>query len=341
MTALATYPSPQSRLAQFDPRLQLGTSEPLPAGIKRVTMEQLEVAASGYFEGEAEFGRAIHESRKAIKRVRSLLRLVQGEIPKRILKYEDKALRDTSRAISEIRSAAAIAGAAAVIKDLYGDLLAEGTFEEMLAHLSQRRDVIELTALGDAELVGRIVRSLERAYHRYSGWPTDTDAREVYGMGIRDDFEAIRPGLADTYGRGRREMVAAYKGGSSHQFHGWRKRAKYLRHQMEFLAPLWPEVVMGMAVTLDLLGEVLGEDHDLAELVDLIHERPGLCPNPRERSLFTALASQRRAELQLAAEVLGRRIYAEKPSSLQGRFGEYWESRQLAIGRPLDTLTIY
>jgi hypothetical protein len=96
-----------------------------------------------------------------------------------------------------------------------------------------------------------------------------------------------------------------------------------------------------MAVTLDLLGEVLGEDHDLAEVVELIHQQPDLCPNPRERSLFTALASQRRAELQMAAEVLGRRIYAEKPASLQSRFSEYWDSRQLAISRPLDTLSVY
>lgn len=341
VTALATYPTPQGRLAQFDSRLQLGRTETLGAGIKRVTMEQLEVAAAGYFEGEAEFGRAIHESRKAIKRVRSLLRLVQGEIPKRILKYEDKTLRDTSRTISEIRSAAAIVGAATVVTDLYGDLLAEGTFQEMLERLGQRRDRVELRALEDPRLVGRIVRNLERAYHRYAGWPTDADAREIYGMGIRDDFAAIRPGLHETYGRGRTEMVAAYQTGSSHDFHAWRKRAKYLRHQMEFLAPLWPETVIGMAVTLDLLGEVLGEDHDLAEVVDLIHDRPELCPNPRERSLFTALASQRRAELELAAEVLGRRIYAEKPDSLQSRFSEYWDSRQLAIGRPLDTLTIY
>ena len=40
------------------------------------------------------------------------------------------------------------------------------------------------------------------------------------------------------------------------------------------------------------------------------------CRSPRERSLFSALVTQRRAELQLAAEILGRRIYAENPESL-------------------------
>lgn len=341
VTALATYSPTDPGLAPIDSRLQLGRCETLGMGIKRVTMDQLEFAAAGYFEGESKFGRAIHQSRKAIKRVRSLLRLVRGELGERVFGYEDKSLRDTGRTISEIRSAAAIVGTAELVSGLYGDLLAEGTFEEMLVRLGQRRDVLELQALEDPNLAGRVVQGLERAYHRYSGWPTEPDARKIYGVGIRDDFTAIRPGLHATYGRGRKEMVSAYARPSPRNFHLWRKRAKYLRYQMEFLVPLWPEVITGMAVTLDRLGMILGEDHDLAELVDLIHSRPDLCPDPRERSLFTALAQQRRSELHVAAEILGRRVYAEKPGSLQARFGEYWDARQVAISRPLDTLVVY
>lgn len=328
-------------MASFDTRLQLGRSEPLGIGIKRVAMDQLELAASGYFDGESAFGPAVHESRKAIKRTRSLLRLVRGELSDRIYDYEDRSLRETARMVSEIRSAAAIVDAATLIRDLYGDLLAEGTFAEMIQRLTQRRDIIELRALEDPHLVGRVVRNLERAYNRYASWPTDEDAREVYGMGIRDTYDSIRPGLKDTYKLGRIEMVKAYEQPDAHNFHQWRKSAKYLRHQMEFLAPLWPEVIVGTAMTLERLGLVLGEEHDLAELLTLLGGRPDLCPNPRERSLFSALVTQRRSELHLAAEVLGRRIYAEKPVSLGHRFAEYWDSRELANSHSLDTIVVY
>lgn len=341
VTALATYPTTDPGLASFDTRLQLGRSEPLGIGVKRVAMEQLELAASGYFEGEIRFGSAVHESRKAIKRTRSLLRLVRGELSDRIYDYEDRSLRETGRMVSEVRSAAAIVEAATLIRGLYGDLLAEGTFVEMIERLSKRRDIIELRTLEDPHLVGRVVRNLERAYNRYASWPTDEDAREVYGMGIRDSFEAIRPGLRDTYKNGRVQMVQAYEQRSARGFHQWRKRAKYLRHQMEFLAPLWPEVVVGTAMTLERLGLILGEEHDLAELLALLEERPDVCPNPRERSLFSALVGQRRSELHTAAEILGRRVYAEKPGSLSHRFGEYWDSRQLANSKPLDTIVVY
>lgn len=338
---MATSPPGAPALAEFDTSLQLGESEPLGAGVKRVTMEQLERAASGFFNGDGGLGGAVHESRKSIKRVRALLRLVRGELPDHIFAFENKSLRNTARIVAEIRSAQGVLNAATSIQDLYGDLLADHTFSELVSRLSMRRDLTELKAVEDPNLVGRVVRSLERAYHRYGSWPTDPEAREVYGLGIRDSFEAVRPGLTMTYGHGRTTMVQAYQGPTPSDFHEWRKRVKDLRHQMEFLAPLWPEVIVGTSMTLERLGNVLGDDHDLAELVALLRDRPDLCPDPRERSLLRALAAQRRSELQTAAEILGRRVFAEKPESLTGRFGEYWDARQLAIEGSLDTIVVY
>lgn len=328
-------------LAAFDPSLQLGESEPLGVGVKRVTMEQLEHAAGGFFDLESSLTIAVHESRKSIKRTRALLRLVRGELSEQIFDFENKSLRDTARLISEVRSAQGVLNAAMSIQDLYGELLAGGTFGELISRLERRLELTEMKAVEDPNLIGRVVRGLERAHNRYNSWPTEADAREVYGMGIRDSYDAIAPGLTGTYRHGRETMVTAYRRGGSGVFHEWRKRAKDMRHQMEFLVPLWPEVVVGTAMTLERLGDLLGEDNDLAELQNLLRDRPDLCPNPRERSLLRALSSQRRSELKLAAEVLGRRVYAEKPQSLVGRFGEYWEARQMALTGSLDTLTVY
>jgi len=341
VTVLATTTPGEQDLAAFDTSLQLGESEPLSVGVKRVTMEQLELAASGFFDSETGLGGAVHTSRKSIKRVRALLRLVRGELPKRVYDFEHASLRDTAQSIGEVRSAQGVLDAAVSIQNLYGDLLAEGAFAGLVTRLSRRRDLVELNALEDPKLVGRVVRSLERAYHRYGSWPTDPEAREVYGLGIRDSYEALRPGLAATYGTGRQRMVTAYRRTAPGDFHQWRKRVKDLRHQMEFLAPLWPEVVVGTGITLDRLGVILGEENDLAELTGLLRTRSDLCPNPRERSLFRALAHQRSSELRVAAEILGRRIYAEQPQPLSDRFGEYWDARMTAIEAPLDTIVVY
>lgn len=341
MTVLATTTSGDQDLAAFDTSLQLGESEPLGVGVKRVTMEQLERAASGFFGGEGGLRGAVHESRKSIKRVRALLRLVRGELPDNIYEFEHRSLRDSARLVAQIRAAQGVLDAALSIQDLYGDLLAEGTFLDLVARLSRRRDLTELNAVEDPNLIGRVVRSLERAHHRYASWPTDPEAREIYGLGIRDSYESVGPGLVATYGDGRQRMVQAYQRPTPGDFHEWRKRVKDMRHQMEFLAPLWPEVVVGTAMTLERLGNILGEDNDLAELLSLLRERPDLCPDPRERSLFRALSQQRRNELQIAAEILGRRVYAEKPDSVTARFGEYWGARKMAIEGSLDTIVVY
>lgn len=341
MTILATGSPGHQELATFDTSLQLGESESLGTGVKRVTMDQLERAAGGFLAGDAGLGGAVHETRKSIKRIRALLRMVRGELPDHIFEFENKSLRGTARLVAEIRAAQGVLDAATSIQILYGELLAEGTFLELIQKLTRRRDLTELKVVEDPNLIGRVVRSLERAYHRYGSWPTDPEAREVYGLGIRDSFEAVRPGLSGTYNAGRTGMVRAYRRSAPGDFHEWRQRVKDMRHQMEFLAPLWPEVVVGTAMTLDRLGDILGDDNDMAELIKLLDDRPDLCPDPRERSLFRALAEQRRSELQLASEILGRRVYAEKPGSLSSRFGEYWDARLLAIRSSLDTIVVY
>jgi CHAD domain-containing protein len=295
----------------------------------------MEIAVSGFYDGEEAFGEAVHTARKSTKRVRALLRLVRSEIGEKVYNFENVWMRDTARLISDVRSAAVMVNAVEDLQMLYGSLLAEGTFEETLERLAVNRARAEARAMEDPELVPRVVANLERAHSRYASWPTDPHAREAYGVGIRDSYSTIGPGLRATYRRGRSEMVMAYQTQTPVAFHRWRKRVKYLKHQMEIITPLWPEVVLGMVITLDRMAELLGEDHDLTELLETLSSRPELCPNPVERSLLRALAQQRRSDVETASRIMGRRIFVESPAALKGRFGAYWESMEMARGMAL------
>ncbi len=95
---------------------------------------------------------------------------------------------------------------------------------------------------------------------------------------------------------------------------------------MEILEPLWPEVIGGYARSLDHLGEVLGEEHDLSVLLRLLGASPELSPDPVERSVLTALARQRRTDLRFASATLGARAYAEPAPRLVRRMAAYWEA---------------
>ena len=124
-------------------------------------------------------------------------------------------------------------------------------------------------------------------------------------------------------------MRSAISAPTPEHFHEWRKQVKYLRHQMEIVSPVWPEVVGGLATSLSQLGDVLGDDHDQSELVRLVASLPDLMPDPDERNLLVALSQQRRRELEGAALVMGRRIYAESAGRFTRRLDAYWSAWSL------------
>ena len=312
------------------PTFRLLPGEELGPGLKRLGVETVDDAIRGFYDGEEVFGDAVHTARKSMKRIRALLRLVRHEIGDKVYRFENAWMRDTARLVSDVRASAVMVKGAEEIRSLYGPLLAEATFDELIHRLGARRDRMEERAMEDPGVVPRVVSNLERARGRYQSWPTDPDAKSVYGMGLRHRYEAVGPGLRATHARGRQEMVAAYEAAGSAAFHRWRKSVKYLHHQFEILTPLWPEVMIGMTITLSRIADLLGQDHDLAELLQLLADRPDICPDPVERSMMSALASQRRSDLHTASRILGRRIYTESSASLDVRMGAYWESMELA-----------
>ncbi len=320
------------------PIFRLLPGEGLGPGLRRLGIAEIDTAIAGFYDGEEVFGEAVHSARKSMKRIRALLRLIRYEIGERAYRFENVWMRDTARLIAPVRDAAVAVNAVEEMGRMYAPMLADGAFEDLEDKLLVRRDRIEERAMEDPGLIPVVVANLERARARFESWPTDPDAREIYGSGIRETYDSVSVGLVATYRRGRREMVTAYRSPTPVHFHLWRKRSKYLKHQFEILTRIWPEMMIGMSITLDRVSELLGKDHDLAELLQLVSDRPDLCPNPLERSLLSALAQQHRSDLETASRILGRRVFAEHPNALDHRLSAYWESLEMARNAVLPSL---
>lgn len=274
---------------------------------------------------------AIHEMRKASKRIRALLRMVRPAIGERVFKAENAALRDAARIVSGVRDGAVLVDAAAQMRGRYGHLLAPGVFLDLDDRLRRRHQRMLGRVLDDDEVLENVIGVLHRARSRYAAWPIDLeDPRLSVGRSSRraisNDFASIGPGVAATYREGQGAMRSAISVPTPERFHEWRKHVKYLRHQMEIVSPVWPEVVGGLARSLSQLGDVLGDDHDQSELVRLVASLPDLMPDPDERNLLVALSQQRRRELQGAALVMGKRIYAESADRFAVRLEAYWSA---------------
>lgn len=307
----------------------LAPDEPLAEGLQRLSLGQLDDGISGFLDPAANPDDAIHRARKATKRLRAILRLVRGELGERVYHFENRALRDASRLISDVRDAAVAVDTVRLLGERFGGVLPIDVFDDLAERLDRRYFRVRARVVEESGAVGQVVATLERSRMRFASWPTGAAAKKAYGTAIRDSYRAIAPGLGQTYARGRAEMRQAYAAPSAANFHLWRKRVKYLRYQTEVLRPLWPEVLGATAFSLEELSESLGQEHDLAEVLALLAVDPGLCPDPVERSLFAALAQHRRRELQAEARVVGTRVYAEKPDQFVFRMGVYWKANRL------------
>lgn len=331
-----TGPSAVPAAVRFLPAIpegfELTDAELLSDGLRRLSLGELDRAIGGLLAG-ADIDIAVHEARKSMKRLRAVLRLIRDALGEDRYRRENVLLRNTARLIGPVRDSAVLIETVAGIRSRFGAHLRRSAFETLESNLAQRHLEARNSLLEDPVALRHVLYALRSARARYRVWPAAADPPETWrAEPVAHSFDTMRGGLLRTYRRGRKEMRVAEREPSAHNFHWWRKRVKYLRHQMELLRPMFPEVLDGYIVALDQLGDLLGEEHDLAELVALVSEEPELCVDAAEVTLITALAEYRRAELQAEALGIGRKVYAEAPKAFADRLGAYW-STSLALAR--------
>jgi hypothetical protein len=154
------------------------------------------------------------------------------------------------------------------------------------------------------------------------------EARQRVGSWkVQDDgFSAVERGLLKTYRRGRKALRKAYDDPSTENFHEWRKRVKYHWYHARLLRSIWDDVLRVHCRGADALGDLLGNDHDLAVLRATLLEDPHQFGRESDQQALLSLIDRRRAELQAKARPLGQRLFAEKPRRLAERFRSYWKA---------------
>ena len=91
----------------------------------------------------------------------------------------------------------------------------------------------------------------------------------------------------------------------------WRKVVKHHWHHLELFTPLWPSVVGAQADEAHRLADLLGDDHDVTVLTELVDELPAELKEQADTLREDALA-------------LGARLYADSPNAFEARFRAWW-----------------
>jgi CHAD domain-containing protein len=296
---------------------RLEPGETVGTGTRRILQERVEQIKSDLSNQQIDRNFRVHESRKNCKRIRATYRLIRDEIGAQIYRQENARFRDIARQL-------AIARDRWVMIQTLGRLMDQDDHKHTNQFILQLRENLkqnyEHLMAQESEHTFRdqtIFESLEEALTQIKLLPFD-----------RQDFGAIRKGIRRVYARGRKAMWKAKQQTSSEAFHDWRKRVKYLWHQVEILEITWPPIMKAYGDELHLLSDYLGDDHDLAVLRASLSETSSkLTPDATDLSLDD-LIEQKRSNLERFAFSLGERLYHDSPRIFVKRLEKYWYACQ-------------
>lgn len=284
-------------------RFKLGES--FEEGFRRIALEQID-RASGQLHQSGDQTVAVHETRKSLKRLRSLLRLMRPAIGKDAFRSENGQLRDIGLSLSGARDRHVLLETVTKL-DAAGRVGRRGATDKL-------RQAI-LAANGEGE-------SLEAADDRLAEARKRLEALPVAGAG----FDVVGEGLEASYRDARRAFRHAYEDPSDEAFHEWRKGAQRHWRQMTLLSRAWPECLEARASEARELSQLLGDDHDLAILIAYVHSEAAEKLHGEPAALVETAARQRQQELRAAARPRGDRLFAESAKHLRRNVGQAWEA---------------
>ncbi len=284
--------------------------------LHRILLEQADLALFQLSTPGLDPDKAVHEARKAFKRIRAVLRLVRDEIPQDAYRALNILFRDTGRALSEVRSSAVLAETLEKLTQHASDQLSPEDVAAVLVRLRAYHEARRVQSIETQQLLLEVAGQVQEGRTRLEALPLAAHR-----------FPA--KGLQRVYARGRRDLATCERHPTVEALHEWRKYVKYLRYHMRIFTPLWPQVLGCVTKTLVDLSEWLGLDHDLAELDATLTAHPELgLPGPRQGMLRTWIRAYR-AELEADALRAGRRLYAERPKVFTQRMEAYWQAWNL------------
>lgn len=293
--------------------LRLYTGETLGAGLYRVTAVQFRIAS--VIVGAEDPAGTVHETRKAVKRLRTLLRLVRPAIPRPIFRRDDSVLSAAARAVGSIRDEWVMA---ALLDDL-----AASVPDAAAAAMRYREGFLYRAAgfVADAPAFDRLRTALIDLDDRSHAW-YDGTYRE--GHEIAHSFNAVAPGLHGIYRRARSAWHSVRSDPTIPLLHRWRRRAKYFRHAVEAFHVIDPPRLSHLEASLTALTDELGNDHDLAVLAARIGTDAVIVPETR--IAIGAEIEKRRRTLVAAAMESGTSLFGSTPDELCDDLGASWRA---------------
>lgn len=280
-------------------------------GLRRIADEQAarivrRLAADN--EGAA----TIHESRKALKRIRALFKLVRGGLGKQVYAREYGVARDVARSLSGPRD----------LDVMPVTLASLATKGRRRAAAEQVEAAIERARAGAAGITDRAqvlaaaIDDLEAARKRYAKLRLTGNSDAVLVQGAAAGLRTLR-----------RQCDRAVASGEDEDYHDWRKSAQLHWRHLRLLSECWPAMIDARIAVAQGLADVLGHDHDLTVLADFIKAISARELKSAGRKALLGDIRARQLALRVEARAGARMLTIDTPKRFANRLSTYRAAR--------------
>jgi len=253
---------------------------------------------------------AIHEARKHFKKLRALVQLLREPLGVKGVHAEQVIYRDAGREFQRLRDAQALAATLETLAERFFETrrppIVLAARRVLTAEEHRARRALVKNGACDA-----VLENLREARLRAAGWPLD-DFR----------WKELRAALQRGYRRAREAWRHACDEPKPRALHDWRRRTKDLLYHVSLCHSLAPDFMEELAGELEVLGEFLGDDHDLVVFRSLLERHSRDIPAGPARDAFFEMLALRREELLDAAFDLAGRVFLDSPGEFIEALGE-------------------
>jgi CHAD domain-containing protein len=289
---------------------RLKKHEPFFAGCQRIACEEIaavlqDLHACGISEDPAE---AVHDARRHLKKLQALYRLVRKTIG------EEAYVRERGRFHRAAQRLASARDAEVSVRTL--EQLKESALPENRQALGSALEIF-------TSILGHHRALPQRTLDAISGLLVESSTAVRAWTIPGDGSKAMADGLEKLYRRGRKAGKRAAETPTTERLHKWRRTTKELWSALRLLRTFDDKHLDCLTKAARDLGELLGDDHDLAVLGDgLGHEQVSVKLGKQPIEHINQVIAAERKRLQRKAWKLGKVLYEEKPKKLRQRIRE-------------------
>jgi CHAD domain-containing protein len=295
---------------------------PVDQGVRRVAASQIGDLLADHGGRNAPAAEAVHEARKAIKRLRALLSLVREGLAEDDLEREKDRLRSLAGMLAGARDAQVMMETTSSLENGEMHRSCQAAARKIKTLIEEKRNEAEkhLRAKVSSLPVGEFKKAL-KAF----------EALPLNGLA----FDDVLDGFARTYRRGRKMFAEILANGADDEgYHELRKQVQQHWRHLQLLSDAWPKALRPQIALAHELAETLGKDHDIAVLAAFVRHNAAWIGDVKGSEAYLRLCVKRQGKLRARANLLARRLYAETPKAICKRLRIYWETaRELGEGK--------